>query len=62
MLDMERQEYLQRLAAAYDAMDDRARRQQLRHFERAAKDYRRDGIVSVATMGRVVPFRRVGSR
>ena len=39
---MEHEEYFDRLRAAYETMDDRARRQQLRQFERAAAEFPRE--------------------
>lgn len=59
---MERQEYIRRLIAAYDVMDDRARHQQLRQFERAAQDRPRDVAPVVATLARVVPFKRAANQ
>lgn len=61
---MDRQEYFQRLAAAFDAMDDRARYVQLGQFERAAADYPRAGaaVNPAPTLARVVPFRRAANQ
>jgi hypothetical protein len=59
---MERQEYIRRLIAAFDAMDDRARHLQLGQFERAAADYPRAVPSTKPTEGRVVPFRRVANQ
>jgi hypothetical protein len=61
-LPMERQEDIRRLVAAYDAMDDRARRQQLRQFERAAEDHPREVAPPASGMGCVVPFPQVANR
>jgi hypothetical protein len=58
MVPMERDEYFRRLFAAYDVMDDRARRQQLRQFERAAADHPREVAPVVVSLARVVPIRR----
>lgn len=62
MVPMEREEYLRRVAAAYDAMDDRARRQQLRQMERAAADNPREASPAFMRLASVLPFNRAISQ
>lgn len=59
---MERQEYIRRLVAAFDAMDDRTRYVQLRLFERASETNPRTAAPAATTQARVVPFRRVANQ
>jgi hypothetical protein len=56
---MDREKYMQEMMAAYEAMDDRAREQQLRLAKRAAADWPRpkSGAPSGASHGESSPAR-----
>jgi hypothetical protein len=56
---MDKKEYMRALDEAYDTMDDRARRQLMRLFKRAAQDNPRELGQRPATLAPVVPLRRV---
>lgn len=58
---MDKKEYMREMEAAYDTMDDRARRQLMRLSKRAALDNPRDGgaRLSAPSLAPVLPLRRV---
>lgn len=54
---------LEEIIAAYEAMDDRAREEQLRQFKRAAADWPRQHLRLVTTSpAQVIPLKRAPNR
>lgn len=61
---MDKKEYMREMEAAYDTMDDRARRQLMRLFKRAAVDNPRDcgARLAAPSLAPVLPLRRVANQ